>query len=157
MSTISIETKFNGINILVRDSKKESQSSLNNELFPFYNDDFFVSRKMKDSISLIFYENDNEIGITSFAVRNNEICYFLSFGILPQYRNMGIGSHILLLLEEYIVKYFEIRTFGLHVMETSLNALKFYKKNKYSVKHKVKNYYPSKFASAAIYMEKVYL
>lgn len=67
--------------------------------------------------------------------------YILTFGVLPAYRQHGIGQKLLREIEEMAKKSGEIDYIYLHVHVLNSNAQKFYQKAGYTQVEEVKAYY----------------
>jgi GNAT superfamily N-acetyltransferase len=85
-----------------------------------------MEKQLPDEYTLVLFENNELIG--TGALYNNEIKRFF---ILPEHENKGYGTKLLIELEKGIDKnkYDEI------ILDSSLGAVEFYKKNKYVYKN----------------------
>jgi GNAT superfamily N-acetyltransferase len=85
-----------------------------------------MEKQLPNEYTLVLFENNELIGTgTSY---NNEIKRFF---ILPEYQGKGYGKKLLIELEKNI----DIRKYDEIMLDSSLGAVEFYKKNKYAYKN----------------------
>ncbi|WUR03515.1 N-alpha-acetlytransferase 50 (NAT5) [Vairimorpha necatrix] len=109
--------------------------NINNILFPLRYSPSFYEHILGSTLSKgFFFKYKNVIiGICSFNIKNNTECYIMTFGILEMYRNMGLGSQCIKILEEYVVRQYRVTYLRLHVHTGNIKGINFYKKNSYKI------------------------
>ncbi|EQB60972.1 gnat family protein [Vairimorpha apis BRL 01] len=122
----------------------EIMKNINDILFPVrYNKSFYTQIISKTYIrGFLFKLSYQIIGVCSFKILKNE-CYLMTFGILHEYRNNGIGSRSLYLIEKFICQNYNVTYIRLHVHITNKIAIRFYNKNLYQNHGVETNYYYS--------------
>jgi hypothetical protein len=85
-----------------------------------------MEKQLPNEYTLVLFENKELIG--TGTLYNNEIKRFF---ILPEYQNKGCGKKLLIELEKNI----DINKYDEIILDSSLGAVEFYKKNKYIYKN----------------------
>jgi ribosomal protein S18 acetylase RimI-like enzyme len=114
----------------------------NQELFPVeYGTSFYFSLLNDESTEGFFFKYYSyTLGLCTYRIKEKE-CYIMTFGILPVYRNAGVGSICINLIEKYAVYTYKIEYIKLHVHVNNTRGIKFYKRNKYKVSDMEEDYY----------------
>lgn len=98
-------------------------------LFPITYPDSFYDELLYDStkVSYLFKCFGEIIGVCSVNTEPKRFkSYLMTFGILPEYRRMRIGSQCLLILEIMLAKSYGIEKMYLHVLSSNIAAKFFY-------------------------------
>lgn len=114
----------------------------NHELFPIeYGTSFYVDLLTdKSSGGFFFKYYSYTLGLCTYRIEEEE-CYIMTFGILPVYRDVGVGSICINMIEKYVVNTYRIEYIKLHVHVNNTKGIKFYKRNKYKVYDIEEEYY----------------
>ncbi|KAM0679708.1 hypothetical protein GINT2_002118 [Glugoides intestinalis] len=123
---------------------------INRNLFPVtYSLDSF------DREGSFFLIQLDETPIGAFSLKGgDQTTYIYTFGILPSFRCLGLGSEVWVLLEKYISEIFFSKTISLHVNCTNMKAIKFYKKHGFVIKSTIENYYEDLPCNSTYFLEK---
>lgn len=127
---------------------------INTELFPIsYQNNYYDHIFTQGNCNYLVYMNNELIGCVSFNIEGKQV-YFYTFGILPNFRLCGIGSAVLIELENFLRASFDCQSFILHVHLCNYRALQFYLKNGYRIKSVLESYYSDMDVSSAYLLGK---
>ena len=88
----------------------------------------------------LLYKASNKNTIYGFIVvkltDNKKKAHIMTIAVLENYRRNGIGTKLINMLKKK-----NIEKISLHALETNLDALSFYKQNKFIITEKILNYY----------------
>jgi ribosomal protein S18 acetylase RimI-like enzyme len=87
-------------------------------------------------------------------LNENDQLYILTFGLLAQHRRYGIGRYCFSYLTEQCRLSKSFNTISLHVQDSNLSAIKFYKKAGFVERCKIEGYYKRIQPSTALLMSK---
>lgn len=122
----------------------EIMKNINDILFPVrYKKSFYAQIISRPYIrGFLFKLSYQFIGVCSFKILKNE-CYLMTFGVLQEFRNNGIGSKSLQRIEKFVLLNYNVTHIRLHVHITNKIAIRFYIKNFYQNYGVETNYYCS--------------
>ncbi|CAI5442853.1 unnamed protein product [Caenorhabditis angaria] len=119
--------------------------ALHNAIFPFnYNDKFYTEVRGSGELTRLAYFNDVVVGAVTCRINNStdkKSLYIMTFGVLPVYRQFGIGTELINYTLQLAEKDESIKTISLHVHIDNQLALNFYKKHGFEQQELVENYY----------------
>ncbi|ARF09946.1 acetyltransferase GNAT family protein [Indivirus ILV1] len=132
-------------------------AKLNQECLPIY---YSYIQHLSNILSFYYFvivveHNNILIGYLIGEYDNNNF-NILSIGVQEKYRSKGIGKKLIGYILEFVKTSCNYIT--LHVHDLNKNGINFYKKNGFTIKKYIKNYYEGSFESpsyGAYYMEKV--
>lgn len=132
------------MNVSIRNgimNDKKDLFELNKKCLPIYYSEFehFYMLISKEYITIVVEFDKKLIGYLIGKI-NNVNFHILSIGIDENYRNKGIGSLIIQKLQNDLLKT-QNETISLYVHMENEIAIKFYKKNGFHKKEKMRNYY----------------
>lgn len=115
---------------------------INQELFPVeYGTTFYLDLLNNESTGGFFFKYYSyTLGLCTYKIKEKEF-YIMTFGILSLYRNVGVGSICINMVEKYAIFTHQIGYIKLHVHVNNTKGIKFYKRNKYKVSDFEEEYY----------------
>lgn len=143
------------INISFRTVTKDSLIDfrrINSSLFPMsYNDSYYQNLLLPTSFAfLIYYNNSKIIGTMSSRIEefssvkeeeNSSSSYIMTFGVLPSYRRLGIGTLMISMIKDHYRRTETVKRIMLHVHVQNEKAISFYLKNAFRILNVVPEYY----------------
>ncbi|KAN0045501.1 hypothetical protein ACTA71_005879 [Dictyostelium dimigraforme] len=119
---------------------------LNNTTLPVSYEEKFYSKLLTTGfVSKLAFFNDIMVGAVSCRIDQSQVegelpsLYIMTFCVLAQYRNLGIGRKLLEFIEE-LCKTEKYNKISLHVQVGS-DAIDFYKKFGFTIESTINNYY----------------
>ncbi|KAM9954580.1 hypothetical protein ACTFIW_003180 [Dictyostelium discoideum] len=119
---------------------------LNNTTLPVSYEEKFYSKLLSTGfVSKLAFFNDIMVGAVCCRIDQSQVqgeqpsLYIMTFCVLAQYRNLGIGRKLLEYIEE-LCKTEKYEKISLHVQVGS-DAIDFYKKFSFSIESTINNYY----------------
>ena len=92
--------------------------------------------------------NKKQVGFVNLSQRG-KVFYIKDLDIIPEYRNKGYGSKLLLALEKE-AKNRKVKRIWLHVNVSNKKAIRLYTKNKYIKERIIKKFYQNKFDACVL-------
>lgn len=144
--------------VFVNKENLENLQEIDKKIFPIkYRITHYNNLLSKDNEYAWLFEVDNAIigQATYRMIENNTICYLMTIGVLPNFRQRGYGSQILQFIEQKL-GYLRTEKIYLHVKLKNASAHGFYIKNDYKIMRIDKNYYKKmKNPEAVLFSKKI--
>lgn len=117
---------------------------------PIYYDSSYLHNMIYDSNYLLLKANENDkiVGFIFTKLEEDNI-HIISFAVLPEMRNKGIGTKLIDTLKTF--NHFSSIT--LNVLETNKQAINFYYKNNFKLEKILHKYYKTLNNSNALFLK----
>ena len=117
---------------------------------PIYYDSSYLRNMIYDSNYLLLKANENDkiVGFIFSKLEENNI-HIISFAVLPEMRNKGIGTKLIDTLKTFD----HFSSITLNVLETNKQAINFYYKNNFKMEKILYKYYKTLNNSNALFLK----
>lgn len=138
----------------LREQDKDCLERLNDSIFSIkYESSFYRNLFSSQNCYAFIFVRDTILGTVTFSV-NFSNAYIFTFGILPEFRNKGIGSICWKEIEAFLKGNFDCREISLNVHSTNMKAIDFYLKRGFRIDLLIPDYYLDITPSSSYLMKK---
>lgn len=119
-----------------------------------YDSEFYDTMMIKNNqYAFILCGLNREVGAFSFEVSQNT-AYVFTFGIVESLRGIGLGRKAWVMVEDLLKSVYSCTKVVLHVQQSSMEAVRFYKQQGFDIIELIEDYYEGLVCNAAYLLNK---